>query len=111
MGKSLVLARVGAGSLHPCWLDRGKPRDWDLRLVPYQALPSQDAIDCVVGDVIPGPKWSGLRELLNTWDGWRDYDYVWMPDDDIYADQETITRMFAVARELGLDLFAPALHE
>ena len=111
MERSLVLARVGSSSLHPCWVDRGKPRDWDLRLVPYQEIPPQTAVDCVVGDVIPGPKWSGLRQVLNEWDGWREYDYIWLPDDDIYANQDTISRMFHVAEAMGLDLFAPALHE
>ena len=111
MTKSLVIARVGASSIHPCWIDRGKPRDWDLYLCPYQPIAPQEALDCIVGDVIPGPKWSGIRTLLNTWDGWRDYDYVWFPDDDIYANQDTITRIFEVARGVGLDLFAPALHE
>ena len=111
MRKNLVLARVGATSLHSCWIDRGKPRDWDLFLVPYQELPDQSGVDCTVGDVIPGPKWTGLRQLLNDWDGWRQYDYVWLPDDDIYANQETVSRIFEVARALGLDLFAPALHE
>ena len=109
--KSLVIARVGNNSIHPCWVDRGKPRDWDLYLCPYQPIQPQDALECVVGDVIPGPKWSGIRTLLNTWDGWRDYDYVWFPDDDIYANQDTISRIFEVARAVGLDLFAPALHE
>ena len=111
MPKSLVLARVGATSLHPCWLDRGKPRDWDLRLVPYQEMPDQSRIDCVVGEVIPGPKWTGLREVLNTWDGWREYDYIWLPDDDVLASGDTLTRMFEVVRDVGLKLFAPALHE
>ncbi len=49
--------------------------------------------------------------MLNRWDGWRDDDYVWLPDDDILTDHATITRMFSVARALGLDLFAPALTE
>jgi hypothetical protein len=110
MRRNLVLARVGRNSLHRCWIDRGKPRDWDLRLVPYQPIDDGDD-DCVVEDVIPGPKWSGLRELLKRWHGWRDYDYIWMPDDDIYADQATISRLFEVAAGVGLDLFAPALHE
>jgi hypothetical protein len=111
MAENLVLARVGSTSLHPCWIEPGKPRDWDLRLVPYQEIPSQAGLDCSVGDVIPGPKWSGLREALRQWDGWRDYEYVWMPDDDISASQDTISRMFEVARAAELDLFAPALHE
>lgn len=111
MAQNLVLARVGSTSLHPGWIEPGKPRDWDLRLVPYQEIPSQARLDCSVGDVIPGPKWAGIREALRQWDGWRDYDYVWMPDDDISASQDTISRMFEVARAAELDLFAPALHE
>jgi hypothetical protein len=111
VSKSLVVARVGRNSLHGCWVDRGESRAWDLRLAPYQPIPEQDPAVCVVGDVIPGPKWTGLRELFNTWDGWRDYDYIWLPDDDIFANQSTISRMFEVARALGLQLFAPALHE
>lgn len=106
-----MLARVGADSLHPEWLEGAAPRSWDLRLVPYQQVPDQRGFDCVVGDVIAGPKWSGLRTLLNTWDGWREYDYIWLPDDDLRADAATIDAMFAVARAIGLDLFAPALHE
>jgi hypothetical protein len=111
MNSNLVLARVGRNSLHPSWIERGTPRDWDLHLVPYQPIDSEPDLDCNVADVIPGPKWSGLRELLNRWDGWRDYDYIWMPDDDIQADQAAISRIFEVARGVGLDLFAPALDE
>jgi hypothetical protein len=111
MAENLVLVRAGSGSLHPSWIDRGKPRAWDLRLVPYQDVEPRPGVDCVVGDVIPGPKWSGIREALAGWDGWRDYEYVWMPDDDIVASQDTISRMFEVARRARLDLFAPALHE
>ena len=110
MSKNLVLARVGSSSLHADWLSGTNPRGWDLRLVPFQEIPPQGELDLQVEEVIPGPKWSGLREQLKRWDGWREYDYIWMPDDDIAASQETITRMFEVAEAVGLDLFAPALH-
>ncbi len=102
---------MGSRSLHPCWVSAGTPRDWDLLLVPYQPIPPQTGVDCTVADVVPGPKWSGLREVLTGWDGWRAYDLIWLPDDDIYADQDTISEMFDVAARAGLDLFAPALHE
>lgn len=111
MRRNLVLARVGTNSLHGEWLDPGRPRNWDLRLVPYQPIAPQDDVDCVVGEVIPGPKWSGIRSLLNEWDGWRGYDHVWIPDDDIRANQATINTIFEVADALGLELFAPALDE
>jgi hypothetical protein len=111
MRRDLVLARVGATSLHPTWLDRGSPRDWDLHLIPYQRMPSQDGLDLTLHDVVPGPKWSGIRDLLERWDGWRDYEMIWLPDDDLLATQSTIDAMFAAAERAGLRLFAPALHE
>ena len=111
MTRNLVIARVGRRSLHPCWLESRRPRNWDLRLAPYEPTAAQDDLNCVVGDVIEGPKWSGLRTLLNEWDGWREYDYIWLPDDDVLASGDTLTRMFEVVRDVGLKLFAPALHE
>ena len=108
--KNLVLARVGAQSLHSTWLDPARERNWDLVVVPYQAIPRQRHADVMVTGVIPGPKWTGLRELLNAWDGWRAYDRIWLPDDDIATDQATLNRMFDIADRVGLDLFAPALH-
>jgi hypothetical protein len=110
MGRNLVLARVGQNSLHRLWIDPGKSRDWDLYLCPFQEMPTQ-AVDCTVGSVIPGPKWTGLNQLLNEWDGWREYDHIWLPDDDILASQDTISAMFEAAQALRLKLFAPALHE
>jgi hypothetical protein len=111
MRPNLVLARVGAQSLHPTWIDPSGTRTWDLRLVPYQPIPPRPDVDCTVGDVVAGPKWTGIRHALRTWDGWRGYDHVWLPDDDISTDQQVINRMFEVAQAVGADLFAPALDE
>jgi hypothetical protein len=111
MRRNLVLARVGAHSLHRRWIGTDASRNWDLRLVPYQPVGDQADLDCVVGDVVPGPKWTGLREALRAWDGWRDYDAVWMPDDDLDTTAEDIDLLFDVAAGAGLDLFAPALDD
>ncbi|MCI0755825.1 hypothetical protein [Teichococcus vastitatis] len=53
----------------------------------------------------------GLKHLLGERDGWRNYDQVWLPDDDILATQDTLGAMSAAAQTLELQLFAPALHE
>jgi hypothetical protein len=111
MSRDLVIARVGRNSLHRTWVDEGRPRNWDLYLCPFQEIPAQTGLDCIVGDVIPGPKWGGLRTLLNAWDGWRDYDHIWLPDDDILASQDTISAMFSAAAALRFKLFTPALQE
>jgi hypothetical protein len=110
--RNLVLARVGARSLHPDWIASEAPRGFDLRLVPYEPLPDAlTAPGVAVGDVVAGPKWTGLREALRTWDGWREYDAIWMPDDDLDTTAEDIDLLFDVAAGAGLDLFAPALDD
>lgn len=110
MRNHLVLARVGSRSLHDNWLQAGEDRTWDLRLLPYELI-AQQVPEVAVEEVLPGPKWSGLSHLLSRWDGWREYDYVWLPDDDINTTSGQIDRLFAAARLAGLDLFAPALSE
>ena len=110
--QNLIIARAGRSSLHPTWLSASTERNWDLLLCPYQTLePLHDNAGFTVGDVLPGPKWTGLRQLLNRWQGWREYRYIWLPDDDIFATQDTINRFFTVSEALSLDLCAPALHE
>jgi hypothetical protein len=111
VARNLVIARVGRNSLHRLWLDAAKPRNWDLYLCPFQEIPHQDMPGVTLGEVIPGPKWTGLRETLRAWDGWRGYDRIWLPDDDILASQDTIGAMFDAAAALDFQLFAPALHE
>jgi hypothetical protein len=107
----LVVARVGRKSLHPTWLDASRPRTWDLHLCPYEALDDAALAGCTAHPPIPGPKWTGLRELLTRWDGWRDYERIWLPDDDIAATQSTIDRLFDIAGRLQFELCAPALEE
>jgi hypothetical protein len=109
--RNLVLLRVGPNSLHEQWFSDDETRNWDLVLSPYVPIEPQRGVQCTVGDVVPGPKWSGLREVLHTWSGWRDYEQIWLPDDDILASQRVINDMFDVASGVGLDLFAPALDE
>lgn len=109
---NLVIARAGRNSLHASWFDPAESRDWDLFLCPYQPLlPQTPAFDGTVGNVIPGAKWAGLRVLLNEWPDWRQYERIWLPDDDIFTSQDNIGRMFEAADALGFDLCAPALHE
>ena len=94
MRRHLVIARAGRRSLHPLWLDPAKERNWDLYLCPYEQIEPLCDLECSIGDVLPGPKWAGLRTLLNSWKEWRDYEYIWLPDDDIFTNQDDIDAMF-----------------
>jgi len=106
--RNLVIVRCGRGSLHRYWL--GGERNWDFVLCPYQDVPPEpDAI--MPHETIPGQKWSGLFRLLSDWPGWRRYDYIWLPDDDLLADAGTINRLFDLSAEFNANMSAPALSE
>ncbi|WP_156391724.1 MULTISPECIES: DUF707 domain-containing protein [unclassified Roseateles] len=109
--RHLVVARVGRNSLHPRWLDGAEERSWDLHLCPFEPLPEAALEGCSTSDVIVGPKWAGLNELLTRWDGWRDYEQIWLPDDDLLTDAGNIDSFFATTAALGWSLSAPALDE
>src|SRR4051794_8138803 len=72
--RNLVVLRVGPNSLHDTWFSSDGPRNWDLYLSPYVPI-EPPGVDCTVGEVVPGPKWSGIREVLHGWSGWRNYDH------------------------------------
>jgi hypothetical protein len=108
MIESLVILRCGRGSLHPHWLAGTNARDWDLVLCPYQEI-ADTAGSIIAQRIVPGQKWNGIHELLTTWQGWRDYDYIWLPDDDLLTDAATINALFAMSAALRTKISAPAL--
>lgn len=107
--KHLVIVRAGDRSLHPSWTDSLETRDWDLVVSYYGEDPSRfrGPGDTRIDD--RGPKWTGLHALLTRERFWREYDYVWLPDDDLAVDQTAVNRLFARSAELGLELAQPAL--
>lgn len=112
MTKDLVIFRAGARSLHPLWRDAGPEPPWDVYVCPYQPIPeAPPAPGVTVGEVIPGPKLSGLRTLLQTWSGWRDYRYVMLADDDLIMSQDRVSIFFANCAALDAKLAQPALTE
>lgn len=105
----LVIVRAGDNSLHSGWTDAPETRDWDLVASYYGDDPSRfrDASDRRIDD--RGPKWTGLHALLTRESFWREYDYIWLPDDDLAIAQTAISRLFSLAAELNLELAQPAL--
>jgi hypothetical protein len=112
-GRSLIIVRAGAKSLHPGWIEGAKNRDWDLYVCPYQEVPflSEPERGVFVGEPIKGQKWDGLRERLRRWEGWKDYDHIALADDDLRAGPKTWSLVFDFCRELDAKLAQPALTE
>jgi hypothetical protein len=105
----LVIVRAGDRSLHPQWTSSLLTRDWDLVVSYFGDDPHRyrDAGELRIDD--KGPKWPGLHILLSRDDFWRDYDYIWLPDDDLAITQTAISTLFEVTASRDLALTQPAL--
>lgn len=108
--RNLVIVRAGNTSLHPNWLTQAQHRNWDL-IVSYFG---DDPEIFRQGDVkridSKGPKWPALCDLINEYrDQIEQYDYVWLPDDDIACSCSDINKLFEIARSQELELCQPAL--
>jgi len=107
---NLVVVRCGKDSLHPAWTAGEGPRNFDVLRCPFEEAPPQSDLP-TLERTISGQKWSGLFDLLGAERVWRDYDYVWLPDDDLATDAADLSRFFELCRRYDAALAAPALTE
>jgi len=108
----LVVVRAGDASLHQSWLATTAERNWDLVVNYAGENPRRYPLDAdgVIRIDSRGARWPALAQLLaDTQDGWRAYDYIWLPADDIEASGDDINRMFEIAVALELQLAQPSL--
>lgn len=112
MSKNLVFSVVGDKSYHKEWL--GVDSDFDLALVYYG-----DKDDVALNYKKDSKyffyqktksKFGILQKiLLENSHIFNEYDYVWVPDDDLYISSKNINYMFSVAKEYDLWLSQPSL--
>jgi hypothetical protein len=105
----LVIVRAGDHSLHPRWTTSPATRSWDLVVSYYGRDPMRyrDVSAPRIDD--EGAKWPGLHRLLCRERFWRDYDYIWLPDDDLAIDEDSVDALFATVAAHDLALAQPAL--
>ncbi|WP_299804450.1 DUF707 domain-containing protein [uncultured Shewanella sp.] len=109
MKKYLVIARVGDNSLHPRWLENAAP-NFDLFLSYFGDKPNHYQAEATYYEQVKGGKWPIIHKLIeNNWAFISQYDAVWLPDDDIMTDANTINKMFSLFDGFGLALAQPAL--
>jgi hypothetical protein len=106
----LVILRCGRSSLHSHWLQGEAERNWDLVLCPFQDIEPEPAA-LMPPFYVQGQKWLGIAKLLTEWGGWRDYKYIWLPDDDLLTNGDEINRFFELSDEFNTKISAPALTE
>jgi hypothetical protein len=107
--RNLVILRAGDGSLHRDWI-AGAPRDFDLFISYYGEVPGRHRADADHYEHRRGAKWPCIAQLLRqNAELVAEYDAVWLPDDDLSADTDTLNRMFAFFHAHRLALAQPAL--
>lgn len=110
--KNLVIVRAGKSSLHGGWVaDKSIDRNWDI-VVSYFDKDCFTAHTAADGDVpvyIEGGKWDGIFTTIRDIENIDQYDYVWLPDDDIETDCKTVNRMFEMMQEYELSIAQPSL--
>ncbi len=108
--RNLVIVRSGDKSLHEGWLAGPEARDWDLIVSYFGDDETRYRRDDVVRIDRKGPKWPALHHLAQALKPEiQVYDFVWLPDDDLATDKQTINRLFALCAQLQLELAQPAL--
>jgi hypothetical protein len=105
----LVVVRAGDHSLHPQWTSDFATRKWDLVVSYFGEDPDRfrSAGEIRIDD--RGQKYGGLHTLLTRQDFWRNYEYIWLPDDDLAAEQSAIDELFEIMAQMDLALAQPAL--
>ena len=108
--RNLVIVRAGDASLHPGWLAGPGDRNWDLVVNYFGKDPDIYRGDDVVRIDSTGPKWTPLQELLIDHPQYfKQYDYIWLPDDDLEMSKRDMNRFFEICAEHRLELAQPSL--
>jgi hypothetical protein len=110
MRKNLVIVRAGDQSLHPSWLEGPEERNWDLLVSYYGDDPHLFRKEDVLRIDAKGLKWPALYDLIrDRADDLINYEYIWLPDDDLACDKAGINRLFVLCHKYDLELAQPSL--
>ena len=108
--RNLVIVRAGNSSLHPEWLKGATVRNWDIVVNYFGDDPDKYKEPDVVRIDSKGPKWPALQELIQSHPEFiSDYEYIWLPDDDLLATKADVNRLFDLVKSYKLEVAQPAL--
>jgi len=108
--RNLVVVRAGDKSLHPHWVAGEGERNWEL-VVSYFGDDPELYRDGEAPRIdAKGPKWQGLAALFRRHPEFlQNYDYIFLPDDDLMMAKADVNRLFDICRAYRLQAAHPAL--
>jgi hypothetical protein len=109
---NLLITTIGSYNHLDKWI--GGERKFDLALIDYTErgyVPPEIQTECVYFGYFPTFKYPGLYKIFKEHPELLEYDYFWMPDEDIELQTKEINRMFEVMRAYKLDLACPSIEK
>lgn len=105
--KNLVICAVGDESLHKNWIPKRKD-NYDLFLIYYGDNEGyENDSKCYIRE--KGPKFHLVKKIIEENPKIYKYDYIWIPDDDIYLDRTDVIILFDLCQEYELHLAQPSI--
>lgn len=109
--RNCVITAAGSESIHGKWTERGTERSFDLHVIVYDQSFSKFYNTADYMWYSRGQKLRLVyRYLKDNPQFLEQYDYFFIPDDDIQTDQAGIERLFNLMEEYGLQIAQPALE-
>lgn len=105
MRPNLVIACAGKTSLYQRWI--AGTRNFDLMLVEYALADKDYSKDAEYYCFRKGTKFNLVGDVCC--DVSDRYEYIFIPDDDLYLEPQQINRLFELAKEYDLQLCQPSL--
>lgn len=106
--RALVVIRCGDNSLHPEYVNSAS--EFDVVLSYFGNAIPYDLANVQYVHYYKGSKWEGLNHFFSSYpEVWQEYDYIWLPDDDLSSDAQNINQFLEICDKEQFDLAQPAL--
>jgi hypothetical protein len=108
--RNLLITTIGTYNHLDVWLNGN--RNFDVAIINYSGcdIPQEQKIKCVYYNSFSTFKYPGIAEAFFKKPSLLEYDYFWMPDEDIYLPAEKISQLFDKMNIIGLDLAQPSVE-
>lgn len=103
--KNLVIAAVGDSSLHRSWCNS---KSFDTYLVYYGEKEGYEG-ESKWHKKSKGYKYHLIKDVLDEDDFWRNYNYIWLPDDDLQNSAAGVEKLFELMELYNLELAQPSI--
>lgn len=110
MRNNLLVVRAGDDSLHPHWLGKGEPRNFDLLVSYFGSTPKRYSKQCEIYHALPGPRWPAHHAIVSENIKFlQQYRRIGFACDDLEATPDTWNRTFDICDWYELDLAQPSV--